>query len=130
MAKKFSHGSGQDMLNAFRHALGQDEPIESCDDVMAEDYVGVDSGEASSEYIEELIEYCNNELEAEDWFDGITWEELDDTLELTCVEGQRVLNYSIPKEDLDMNDVEADGDYICNTVRTDLNGDYYGDDEF
>lgn len=187
MAKQFSHGSAQDMLNAFRNALGDNkevesstyidtdgvfnepgskisydeirdywdnnygsdpslqeyssfedwwrdtkewlrEDIDSCDDVFAEDYGEVSMNDASSSYIEELIDYCNNELTAEDFFDGITWEELDDTLELTCVEGNRVLDYSIPKSDLSMNDIEEDGDYICNTVRADLNGNYYEDE--
>lgn len=129
MAKQFSHGSAQDMLNAFRNALGQGAQVESCDDVFAEDYEGVSMNDASSKYIEELIDYCNNELTAEDVFDGITWEEHDDALELTCVDGSRILNYSIPKSDLSADDIESDGDYICNTVRSDLNGDYY-DDEY
>lgn len=134
MAKQFSHGSAQDMLNAFRNALGEGAQVESCDDILAEDYEGVSMNEASCDYIEELIDYCNNQLTTEDFFDGITWEELDDTLELTCIEGNRVLDYSIPKSDLSMDDVAADGDYICNAVRADLDGDYYddelGNDEF
>lgn len=189
MGKKFSHGSGQDMLNAFRDALRQDtqvesstyidtdgvfnepgskisyeeirdywdnnydddpslqeydsfenwwkdtkawlkEDVDSCGDIFAESYGEVSMNDASSPYIEELIDYCDAELTAEDFFDGITWEELDKSLELTCVDGKHIFSYSIPKSDLSMRDVEEDGDYICNTVRADLNeGDYLNEDD-
>lgn len=106
------------------------DPVDaSTEAIEADHYVGVESGDASSSYIEDLINECNSELESEDFFDAITWEETDEALELTCIEGDRVLEYMIPKEDLDMDDIEMDRDYICNTVRADINGDYYEDEE-
>lgn len=127
-AKRLADGC-QKLYNLFDEVIYEIEhsDIESNTKIEGDEYVGVESGEASSSYIEDLINDCNNELESEEFFDGITWEETEQALELTCVEGNRVLNYTIPKADLNMDNLESDRDYICNTVRADINRDYYED---
>ncbi len=122
----FARGTADQMLDAFERKISdlEDTDVDSSTDVQAsirrnKGHVEVDSdAAASSDYIPMLVDAVNNELEDLDIFDSWTWEEEKDAIVLTTILGNDVHEYTIPNEDLELNEdgIDRDVEYIMSAI--------------
>lgn len=120
MRKIISHGTVDQMINAFEDKISQLEGDVHASSTIkaADDIVGHLSPEDEERYIHTLIGDTNTELEDLDILDSWTWEDAEDDLVLTTVKGSEVEEYTVPKQDLkfDWGKVEEDVQYIIKAI--------------
>ena len=102
---KRSRGSVNDMLGAMKNALG-DEVVEQSTVAAASD---IDLA-----YISQVEQSVLDRVEGE--ADDIVFQEADDALYCTVTYNEHITNFEIPYDDLSMNDVDLDADYIANSI--------------
>ena len=100
-----SRGSVNDMLAAMKNALG-DEVVEQSTIAAASD---IDLA-----YISQVEQSVLDRVESE--ADNIVFQEADDALYCTVTYNEHITNFEIPYDDLHMNDVDLDADYIANSI--------------
>lgn len=105
MISKRSRGSVNDMLAAMKDALGG-QTVEQSTIAAASDI--------DLEYISEVEQAVLDRVESE--ADDIVFQEADDALYCTVTYNEHITNFEIPYDDLSMNDVDLDADYIANSI--------------
>lgn len=103
---KRSRGSVNDMLAAMKNALG-DEVVEQSTAVSA-------ASDIDLEYIALVEQAVLDRVESE--ADDIVFQEAQDALYCTVTYNAHITNFEIPYDDLSMNDVDLDADYIANSI--------------
>lgn len=98
-------GSVNDMLAAMKNALG-DEVVEQSTVAAASD---IDLA-----YISQVEQAVLEKVSGE--ADDIVFQETDDALYCTVAYMDYITNFEIPYDDLYMNDVDLDADYIANSI--------------
>lgn len=101
-----SRGSVNDMLAAMKDAL-RDQSVEQSTAVSA-------ASDVDLEYISQVEQAVLDKVEGE--ADDIVFQEAEDALYCTVTYNQHITNFEIPYDDLSMNDVDLDADYIANSI--------------
>lgn len=101
-----SRGSVNAMLAAMKDALG-DESVEQSTAVSA-------ASDVDLEYISQVEQAVLDKVEGE--ADDVVFQEADDALYCTVTYNQHITNFEIPYDDLSMDDVDLDSDYIANSI--------------
>lgn len=102
---KRSRGSVNDMLAAMKNALG--------DEVVEQSTVAAES-DIDLAYISQVVQAVLDRVEGE--ADDIVFREAHDALYCTVTYNDYITDFEIPYDDLSMNDVDLDADYIANSI--------------
>ena len=93
------------MLSAMKDAL-KDQTVEQSTIAAASDI--------DLEYISEVVQAVQDRVESE--ADDIVFREAHDALYCTVAYNEHITDFEIPYDDLSMNDVDLDADYIANSI--------------
>ena len=103
-----------DMIDAFEDKIAQLEgDVSASTSVEAAEEIDEDN-----DYINALTNSVNSELDDLDIYDSWSWQDTDNDLVLTTVQGESVHEFSIPHRDLTMNasEIKTDTEYIMSAV--------------
>ena len=119
LKRNSTHGTANQMLEAFRNKVddleAQDSLGASVDIHAAEDEWDETENEFRTDYLPDLRASVERELRELDTIDSWSWSELDDSLVLTVVVGDKVEEFDIPFSDI-YQGVSTDVDYIMKAV--------------
>lgn len=102
---KRSRGSVNDMLAAMKNALGND---------VVEQSTVAAASDIDPAYISQVVQAVLDRVESE--ADDIVFREAHDALYCTVAYNEHITDFEIPYDDLSMNDVNLDADYIANSI--------------
>ena len=102
---KRSRGSVNDMLAAMKNALGNG---------VVEQSTVAAASDIDLAYISQVEQSVLDRVESE--ADDIVFQESHDALYCTVTYNEHITNFEIPYDDLSMNDVHLDADYIANSI--------------
>ena len=102
---KRSRGSVNDMLAAMKNALGNG---------VVEQSTVAAASDIDLVYISQVEQAVLDRVESE--ADDIVFQEADAALYCTVTYMDHITNFEIPYDDLSMNDVDLDADYIANSI--------------